>query len=131
MIVNVPGVLVDGTTPVTSTPARLDVVVYQGVDLTVVVNVTGSNGAAATLTGGTGALTVKDRVLPATGAPKVKKTYPATVGTNTLTCTVPAADLKALDLVSYWWDVMYTSAAGKTDEVVPSGLMTVNFAVGA
>lgn len=130
MVVNVPGVLVDGTSPVTASPARADLEVYQGVDLTVVVPVTGSNGASVTLTGGSGALTIKDRVLPATGAPKVKRTYAATVGTNSLTFNVPGADLKSLDLVGYWWDVMLT-LGGKTDEVVPSGLMTVNFAAGA
>lgn len=131
MTITVPGVIVDGTAPVTATPARSDVVVYQGVDTTFVVPVTGSNGSAATLTGGTGVLTIIDRVLPATGKPVTKLTYPATVGASTLTFQVPGADLKALMLVGFWWDVMFTSLAGKVDEVVPSGLLTVNFAAGA
>jgi hypothetical protein len=133
VFINVPGVVIDGTTPVTATPARADIVVYQGVDLTLQVTITGSNGAATNITGWSGTLTIKDRLLPPQGTPAVNKTYSATLtspSTGVMQFAIPGSDLKALGLQSYWWDV-FTAVAGKRDEPVPTGLMTVNVAVGA
>jgi hypothetical protein len=134
MIITVPGVIIDGTTPVTATPARLDIVVYQGVDTTIIVPITGSNGVATNITGWTGTLTLKDRLLPNQGKPAVLNTYAATLGTPTLgimTFTIPGTDLKSLQLISYWWDVFTLNASSKRDEPVPYSLMTVNVAPGA
>lgn len=135
MQINLPGVLVDGTAPVTATPARQDVVVYQGVDTAIRVTVTGSNGLPIDLTGYTGALVVKDRLLPAEGQPRVTKgPYPAVLTSPALgiiTFTVPGTDLKGLNLVGYWYDVFVTSSTAKRDEVVITSTMTVNAAVGA
>lgn len=134
MIVNVPGVIVDGTTPLSASPARADLVVYQGQDTSVVVTVTGSNGTAVNVTGYTATLTVKDRLLPATGAPKYSKTYTGTLTTpasGVITFTIPGSDLKAMNLQSYFWDVFITSGTGSRDEVVPTGLVTVNASIGA
>lgn len=131
MILNVPGVMVDGTSPITATPARSDLVVYQGVDTSIVVTVTGSTGLAFPLTSYTAVLTIKDRVLPSTGAPQVTKTYTGSIASNVITFNIPGSDLKTLLLVGYWWDVFVTSGTNKRDEVVPTGLMTVNLAVGA
>lgn len=134
MLLIIPGVLVDGTSPVTATPARSDINVYQGVDTTVQVSVTGSNGAAFNLTGYTATMVVKDRVLPTSGQPRTSLSYSGTISsptTGVITFSVPGSDLKALQLVGYWWDVFVTSGANKRDEVVPTGTMTVNVAVGA
>lgn len=134
MIINVAGVVVDGTTPVTATPTRVDLNAYQGVDLIVQVTVTGSNGTATNLTSWSGTLVLKDRLLPAQGTPAVVKSYTASLTsptTGVMQFAIPGSDLKALLLISYWYDVFTTNATGKRDEVVPTGLMTVNVAVGA
>lgn len=131
MQLSIPGVIVDGSSPVTATRARADVVVYQGEDVSVVVTVTGSNGTAFSLAGYTATLTLKDRLLPSQGTPKTANTYSGTIASNTATFTIPGTDLKTLLQVSYWWDVKVTSGAGKNDFVVLDSLMTVNPAVGA
>ncbi len=134
MQLNIAGVVIDGSTPVTATPARTDVVVYQGVDVTVQVTITGSNGAATNITGWSGTLTIKDLLLPVEGTPAVVQTYPATLTNPTggvMTFTVPGTAIKAMLLKSYWWDVFTTNNSGKRDEPVPTGLWTVNAAVGA
>jgi len=133
MQLNIPGVVVDGTSPITATPARSDIVVYQGQDTVIQVTITGSTGVATNITGWSGTLTVKDRLLPNQGTPAVVKTYTATLtspSSGVMQFSIPGSDLKALQLISYWWDVFVTNA-GKRDEVVPTGLMTVNVAVGA
>lgn len=133
MQINVPGVLVDGTSPITSVPVRTDIVVYQGVDTIVQVTVLNSIGAPVNITGYTATLTVKDRVLPASGTATTVRTYAAALTTpasGIMQFTIPGTDLKALQLIGYWWDVFITNA-GKRDEVVLTGLMTVNMAVGA
>lgn len=131
MQLSVPGVVVDGTSPVIAIPARVDVVVYQGQDTVVSVPVVGSNGSTFSLAGFTAKLVIKDRLLPSSGTPTTSKSYTGTISTNVATFTIPGSDLKALSLVGYWWDVFITSGSGARDEVVPTGTMTVNAAVGA
>lgn len=134
MLVSVKGVIVDGSTPITATPTRADLVLYQGQDTTIQITVTGSNGTAINITGYSATLTLKDRLLPTQGTPAVAKTYLATLTsptTGVMTFSIPGADLKALSLISYWWDVFTTNGSGGRDEVVPTGLVTMNVAVGA
>lgn len=134
MQINLPGVLVDGTTPVTATPIRQDIVVYQGVDTVVQVTVTGSNGTALNVTGYSGVLTIKDRLLPTEGQPRISRTYVATLVTpasGIISFTIPGIDLKGLNLVGYYYDVFITSGTAKRDEVVQTSTMTVWAAVGA
>lgn len=134
MQLNVPGVIVDGTTPLTTTPTRADLVVYQGQDTVVQVTVTGSNGTAVNLTGYSAALVVKDRLLPTSGTPQWNKTYVGTLTsptTGVVQFSIPGSDLKQMLLLGYWWDVFVTSGAAKRDEVVPASTMTVNPAPGA
>lgn len=131
MQLNVAGVVADGTSPVTATRARTDVVVYQGEDTTVVATTTGANGAAYTLVGSTATLVIKDKLLPAQGTPSVTKTYSGTIATNTATFTIPGTDLKALSLQGYWWVIYVTSGTGKKDYVMLDSLITINPSVGA
>jgi hypothetical protein len=133
MQINVPGCLLDGSTPATTTPVRTDINLYQGVDTVIQVTVTGANGAVVNITGYTGVLALKDRVLPTSGTPTTSKTYNATLtnpAAGIMQFTIPGIDVKNLSLVGYWWDVFVTNA-GKRDEVVLTGTATVNMTVGA
>lgn len=133
MQLNLSGVLVDGTAG-NNTPTRQDIVVYKGVDTVIQVTVQNTALAAVNLTGYTATLVVKDRLLPAQGTPKWNVSYTGTISSPTsgvITFTIPGTDLKNMNLVGYWYDVFITSAASKRDEVVPTGTMTVNHAVGA
>lgn len=134
MQLNVPGVILDGTTPATASLARADLVVYQSTDTVIQVTVTGANGTAFNLTGYTATLTVKDRLLPTSGTPQWNKTYSGTLTNPTggvVQFTIPATDLKAMLLQGYWWDVFVTSGAGKKDPVVLASTLTVNATPGA
>jgi hypothetical protein len=133
MQLNLSGVLVDGTTG-TTVPTRQDIVVYRGVDTSVQVTVKNTAGTAVNLTGYSATLKVKDRLLPAQGNPQLNVSYAATLTDPTngvVTFTIPGTDLKNMNLVGYWYDVFIASATSKRDEVVPTGTMTVNAAVGA
>lgn len=138
MQINLPGVIVDASVPTppatTAVPARQDIVVYQGVDTVIQVTVTGSNSVAFNLTGYTAQLTIKDRVLPSEGQPRFAKTYAGTLTNPTagvVQFSIPGSDLKALNLVGYWYDAFVTSGAGKRDEVVQTSTVTVWAALGA
>jgi hypothetical protein len=134
MLIALPGVLVDGTTPAAFTPTRADVNVYQGQDTTVQVTVTGSSGNPISLAGYTATMTVRDRLLPVSGLPSISILYAGTLTTpaqGVVTFTIPGTDLKSLSLQSYFYDVFLRSTGGTRDEVVPTGLFTVNAAVGA
>ena len=134
MLINIPGVVVDGTAPVTAVPARTDLLVYQGVDTFLAVTVTGSNGTAINLTSGIGVLTIRDRVMPNQGTPSVLQTYVAVLTTpaaGLMTFTVPGAFIKSLVLKSYFYDVFLTNSGGFRDEVVPTSQFSVQQAIGA
>lgn len=134
MLVNVVGVLVDGTAPITAVPAPTNLVLYQGQDTIVQVTVTGSTGLPINLTGYAAALVLKDRLLPSTGQARTSSTYAASLtspSTGVMQFTIPGIDLKNLQLVGYFWDVFVTSSTNKRDEVVPTGTLTVSAAVGA
>ena len=134
MLYNIPGVVVDGTSPVTAIPARTDLLVYQGVDTFLAVTVTGSSGAAINIATGIGVLTIRDRVMPNQGAPSVLQTYVAVLTTpaaGLMTFTVPGSFIKGLVLKSYFYDVFFTNSSGFRDEVVPVSQFTVNQAIGA
>ena len=134
MIYNIPGVITDGTVPVTAIATRTDLLAYQGVDTFLAVAITGSNGAAVNIASGVGVLTIRDRVMPNQGAPSVLQTYVAVLTTpaaGLMTFAVPGSFIKGLVLKSYFYDVFYTSASGFRDEVVPVSQFSVQQAIGA
>ena len=134
MLFNIAGVVADGTTPVTATAARTDLMVYQGVDTFLAVTVTGSSGVPINLTSCVGVLTIRDRVMPNQGTPSVLQTYVATLtapATGLMTFIVPGAFIKALLLKSYFYDVFLTNASGYRDEVIPVSQFSVQQSIGA
>lgn len=131
MLIALQGVLVDGSTPVIYTPTVQPINVYQGVDTIVQVGMVSSNGNTLNITGWTGAMVVKDK--PPGMTPSYTQTYSATLSNPTggiMQFSIPGVTLKGLSLQSYYFDV-FTTNSGNRDEVVLTGTMTVNGAIGA
>lgn len=134
MQVAIAGVLVDGTSPVTKTPTQQNWNAPQGVDTTITLVVTGSNGTATNLTGYQ-SVTLKLKNAPANG-PSVATTVAALAGaltsptTGTVTFTLPGAQTKGLN-GNYVYDVFTANTTGLRDEVVPPSFVYFAPAPGA
>lgn len=130
-VFSITGVVLDGS-GTQSTPTRQDLTMPQGEDVTLKLTVTGTNGSAFNITGYSGSMLLK--VAQSNASSPVALSLPMTVtngAQGTATFTLAAAISKGLSAVSYFYDVFITSGAGIRDEVVPTSLLTLNYAVGA
>jgi len=127
------GVVMDGTVG-TSVPTRQDKTFPAGEDITFPLTVTGQNGTAINLTGYSGLMRWKvaqsNSSMPVALALTLSLTNP-TQGQGTFTLTFGQSNLLYATASMYFYDVFITSGAGLKDEVVPTSLITLNFAVGA
>jgi hypothetical protein len=124
------GVYVDGTGA--TLPTRQDLTFPQGEDVTVQVTVSGQNGTAINLTGYSGTMLWK--VAQANSSMPVSLSLPLALTNPTQgigTFTLSAGVSKTLTASMYFYDVFITSGSGAKDEVVPTSMVTLNFAVGA
>ncbi len=125
------GVQLDGSTG-TLAPTAQNFSFPAGEDVVFTLTVTGVSGSPINLTGYSGAMVIKvaqsaSSVL-ALATLALTLTSPATgVGTFTL----PGSLTKSFSTGLLWYDVFITSGSGLRDEVVPTSLLTLNFAVGA
>lgn len=135
MQVAIGGVLVDGSTPVTSTPSRQNWNAPQGADVTITLTVVGSSGAAVNLTGYANPL-LTIRNAPSAGPQTAQNVFAPLVGTITspstgvVQFTLPGSSTKGL-YSSYVYDVFVTNASSKRDEVVPPSFCYFTPAPGA
>lgn len=123
------GVILDGTVG-TSTPTRQDLTFPQGEDVTFQLTVTGQNGTAINITGYTGSMLWKFAQNMTMAAPVVLPLALTNPTSGVGTFTLSAATSKGLQQTMWWYDCFIASGAGLKDEVVPTSLITLNFAVG-
>lgn len=132
MVLTLNGVIVDGTSPVTSTPTQQNSSLPVGQDVTVLVTVKGSNGAVVNLTGYSAVMTIKS---PVGLSPVLNLALVGTLSNPTqgqVQFTLTGAQLKAmLTGASYLFDVFTTNGSGGRDEVVPLSYLQLNPAPGA
>jgi hypothetical protein len=129
MLIKIPGVIVDGSTPVTTTPQPQPIALTKGVDTTLQVPVTGSNGAALNLTGYTAPTLTFRRQANTPNLSQIVGTVSNPSG-GILQFLIPGSVITALP-VSCLFDVFVTNGSGLRDEPVPNSAVTVSDAAGA
>lgn len=127
---SISGVILDGTGS-TSTPARQDLTFPQGEDVVFKLTVVGGSGAAFNITGYSGTMLWKtSQSIPSS---PILLSLPLTLTSPTSgqgTFTLPAGTSKGFNQSMFFYDVFITSGSGAKDEVVPTSLITLNYAVG-
>lgn len=132
MIQALSGCIVDGTSPVTSTPTQQNLALPTGEDVTIKITIVGSNGTPVNITGYTGALTLKTQVGQ---QPIFSQVFTGTIvngPAGTMSFTLPGVTTKNLQTTfSYLYDVFTTNGSSGRDQVVPNSFIQFTSAVGA
>jgi hypothetical protein len=131
MIVPLVGVVPDGTTPVSATPEQQPFSVSQGVDVTIQLTATGSNGTAINLSTWSGfRLTIRRASIGAPIVATLTGGAPQSSGQPAV-FALPGSLTATLAFGGYLYDVFGIDSNGQHQQPVPNSWIQVNLAAGA